>query len=111
MAPLPRPPQPMRPTLIVSPPAAWAFDVDAKASPAATAEDALRKSRRLDPFGSVMMRSPCGLRWRRWVGRSGGMAEGGFEIRDGYHGKPRTRRVLRPESRIRLPDGRYFVPF
>ena len=57
-APEPRPPQPIRPTLIESTPEAWALAIGARAKPAAAAEVALRKSRRCGVLGSVMGRAP-----------------------------------------------------
>jgi glycyl-tRNA synthetase (class II) len=58
MAPLPRPPQPIRATLISSLPAAYAeremFKLPAKAAPATAAVVPLRKSRREGVFFALM---------------------------------------------------------
>src|SRR5437763_2053427 len=70
-APLPRPPQPIRPTLMVSPPAAWTPPVASRVAVAAAA-DVLRNWRRevwlfllicCEPPGSEGRRLPaaCGL--------------------------------------------------
>src|SRR5208337_5049351 len=61
-APVPRPPQPIRPTLIVSLPLAWALG--RKARPATVAVDALRKSRRLGELVDSVMGSFSGVKKR-----------------------------------------------
>src|SRR3954471_440196 len=56
-APVPRPPQPIRPTLSPSEPAAWAVDRStdwAATAPPTTAVEVFKNSRRLEPVGSVM---------------------------------------------------------
>ena len=57
-APLPRPPQPIRPTLIVSLPAAWAFD--SMPRPTVAAVEVFRKSRRDGGNGSSRLGSVMG---------------------------------------------------
>src|SRR5271165_2427003 len=61
-APVPRPPQPIRPTLIVSLPLAWALG--RKARLATVAVDALRKSRRLGELVDSVMGSFSGVKKR-----------------------------------------------
>src|SRR5262245_22023674 len=72
-APLPRPPQPMRPTLLVSAPAAWTVGARPRPRPVAAAPDTLRKSRREAEIGPVMVCRP--LRFGRKDGgtKSGAM--------------------------------------
>src|SRR5208337_273183 len=61
-APVPRPPQPISPTLIVSLPLAWALG--RKARPAAIAVDTLRRSRRLGELVDSVMGSFSGVKKR-----------------------------------------------
>src|SRR5208283_1076847 len=75
-APVPRPPQPIRPTLIVSLPLAWALGREAR--PAAVAVDTLRKSRRL----GELVNSVMGY-------FSGGQESGPSEVHDALGRGPR----------------------
>src|SRR5947209_6540424 len=63
-APVPRPPQPIRPILSVSPPPAWTAGATARTAPAAA--DVFRKPRRVAPgfVGSVDIAGPF-----EWVGQ------------------------------------------
>src|SRR4051794_2468042 len=97
-APVPRPPQPTRPTLITSLPAAWTEGAEARwvtAAPAATTAEDFRKSRREAPVcttGSVMV-AVSGLFGMvvgvaRWLGLLARTSPGGTGHRWGGTGGP-----------------------
>ena len=118
MAPVPRPPAPIRATLITSLPAAWAlrgiFKPPANVAPATASDDVFKKSRREDAFELLIVKISdqqervgetigriCATRGGWWGGVKDCSYQGEVGLRAGYAGTS-TAHAPRARSKISL---------